>query len=175
MYLKFGQELACVDQHATDFALSARLVMGSITRIDRSSDVGLFLMKGCTTHLSDLKALVPGLRLVVFLSTSVCLFGDLLLQLTGVHQYHHLPADEEGITRLGEGQFRRQDAIAAQAESCLTPLKDKHTTHIMDENEMTPTALQSACFIQEHRRRCLLHGVLEYLFPSHTEFKLQRR
>ena len=158
MYLKFGPELACVVQHATDFALSARLVMGSITRIDRSSDVGLFLMKGCT-----------------FVLLKGCLFGDLLLQLTGVHQYHHLPADEEGITRLGEGQFRRQDAVAAQAESCLTPLKDKHTTHIMNENEMTPTALQSACFIQEHRRRCLLHIVLEYLFPSHTEFKLQRR
>ena len=69
----------------------------------------------------------------------------------------------------------------ADLQSNLTPaanstlLKDKHTTHIMNENEMTPTALQSACFIQEHRRRCLLHGVLEYLFPSHTEFKLQRR
>ena len=57
----------------------------------------------------------------------------------------------------------------------LPIVKDKHTTHIMNENEMTPTALQSACFIQEHRRRCLLHVVLEYLFPSHTEFKLQRR
>ena len=71
--------------------------------------------------------------------------------------------------------FEKQIKCQLPNKIKVLAVKDKHTTHIMDENEMTPTALQSACFIQEHRRRCLLHGVLEYLFPSHTEFKLQRR